>query len=58
MRRFEAERIEAARNTVWASGCNSWYLDADGVPASWPFSWQRFIDEMRGPKLEDYELVA
>ena len=58
MRRFEAERIEAARNTVWASGCNSWYLDADGVPASWPFSWQRFIDEMSGPKLDDYELVA
>ncbi len=58
MRRFEAERIEAARNTVWASGCNSWYLDADGVPASWPFSWQRFLDEMSRPKLEDFELMA
>jgi len=58
MSRFEAERIEAARNTVWASGCNSWYLDADGVPASWPFSWQRFLDEMTRPKLDDFELMA
>jgi cation diffusion facilitator CzcD-associated flavoprotein CzcO len=58
MRRFESERIEAAQNTIWASGCNSWYLDADGVPASWPFSWQRFLDEMSRPKLDDYELVA
>ena len=34
--RFDAERTEAARNTVWASGCRSWYLDDRGVPAAWP----------------------
>jgi cation diffusion facilitator CzcD-associated flavoprotein CzcO len=58
MRRFDAERIEAAKHTIWATGCNSWYLDAEGVPASWPWSQERFRKEMMRPQLENYELVA
>jgi cation diffusion facilitator CzcD-associated flavoprotein CzcO len=57
MARFDAERIEAAKKTIWASGCNSWYLDAEGIPASWPFTQKRFQQEMSRPRLEDYELV-
>jgi len=55
--RLEAERTEAARNTIWASGCRSWYLDPRGVPMSWPWTFDRFRDEMSAPKLESYELV-
>jgi cation diffusion facilitator CzcD-associated flavoprotein CzcO len=58
MDRFDAERIEAAKHTIWATGCKSWYLDAEGVPASWPFSHKRFNEEMSRPRLEDFELVA
>ena len=58
MVRFDAERIEAAKKTIWASGCNSWYLDAEGVPASWPFTQKRFHDEMSEPHLEDYDLIG
>jgi cation diffusion facilitator CzcD-associated flavoprotein CzcO len=54
--RFDAERIEAAKKTIWASGCNSWYLDADGVPAAWPFTFDRFREEMNAPRLSDFEL--
>lgn len=25
-------------NTVWVTGCDSWYLGADGLPELWPFS--------------------
>ena len=57
MTRFDAERIEAAKKTIWASGCKSWYLDAEGVPASWPFSQKRFQMEMSQPHLEDYDLI-
>jgi cation diffusion facilitator CzcD-associated flavoprotein CzcO len=53
----EAARSEATRNTVWASGCRSWYLDARGIPAAWPWKFERFRAEMAAPKLEDYELV-
>jgi hypothetical protein len=54
--RFEAERSEAARHTIWASGCRSWYLDDRGVPMSWPWTFERFREEMSAPKLEAFEL--
>ena len=53
---FDAERIEAAKKTIWASGCNSWYLDASGVPAAWPFTFDRFTEEMEKPNLDHYDL--
>ncbi len=55
--RFDTERYEAAKGTVWATGCNSWYLDNNGVPFAWPFPFSRFRSEMEAPKLEDYEPV-
>jgi cation diffusion facilitator CzcD-associated flavoprotein CzcO len=56
MASFSAEFDAAAKNTIWATGCRSWYLDARGVPAVWPFTYQRFVDEMKAPKLAAYEL--
>ncbi|MGE4323090.1 MAG: flavin-containing monooxygenase [Sphingobium sp.] len=53
---YDEARMEAARGTIWASGCSSWYLDADGVPASWPWSYQRFVEEMAAPRLADFAL--
>ncbi len=55
--RFEAERVEAARNTVWVTGCRSWYLDDRGIPSAWPWSFDRFRAEMAAPRLEDFDLV-
>lgn len=57
LERFNAERVEAAKRTIWASGCKSWYLDSEGIPASWPFTYERFNQEMSEPVLTDYELV-
>jgi cation diffusion facilitator CzcD-associated flavoprotein CzcO len=54
---LEEERVEAARSTIWMSGCRSWYLDDRGVPATWPWTFDRFREEMSEPKLESYELV-
>jgi cation diffusion facilitator CzcD-associated flavoprotein CzcO len=53
---FEEARTEAARHTIWSSGCRSWYLDDRGVPMSWPWTFDRFRAEMAKPKLEAYEL--
>ena len=53
--RFEKDRAEAAKKTVWYTGCRSWYLDDRGIPAAWPWSFDRFRDEMAAPKLADYE---
>ncbi|MCH2173946.1 NAD(P)/FAD-dependent oxidoreductase [Myxococcota bacterium] len=56
--RFEKERTEAAKGTVWATGCRSWYLDDRGIPFAWPFPFSRFRSEMSAPRLEDYEWVT
>jgi cation diffusion facilitator CzcD-associated flavoprotein CzcO len=56
MARFDAERREAAKRTIWATGCRSWYLDREGLPTAWPWSFDRFRDETSAPRLEDYEL--
>jgi cation diffusion facilitator CzcD-associated flavoprotein CzcO len=55
---FDAERVVAAKNTVWATGCRSWYLDDRGIPAAWPWTFDRFREEMAAPKLEAYERIG
>jgi cation diffusion facilitator CzcD-associated flavoprotein CzcO len=56
MEEFEAARSEAAKKTVWVTGCRSWYLDDRGIPATWPWSFDRFRAEMREPALACFEL--
>jgi cation diffusion facilitator CzcD-associated flavoprotein CzcO len=56
--RFDAERIEATKKTVWVTGCNSWYMDTDGVPAVWPWPIEKFYADMAAPNFRDYECVA
>ena len=55
---FEAARTQAAKKSIWATGCKSWYLDKHGVPASWPWSRDRFEQEMAAPKFEAYERLG
>ncbi len=55
---FDAERVERAKRTVWSTGCRSWYLDDRGIPAVWPWTFDRFRAEMAAPKLEAYERVG
>ena len=52
---YEVSRIEAARNTVWASGCSSWYLDAQGIPATWPWSYAHFREVMTTPDFAHFD---
>lgn len=57
-RAFHAKLLEAMKDTVWVTGCNSWYLDADGVPVTWPWSARRFHRDMRRPRWSDFEDLA
>ncbi|WP_298287340.1 NAD(P)/FAD-dependent oxidoreductase [Novosphingobium sp.] len=55
---YEERRIAAAKTTIFGSGCTSWYLDATGVPASWPWSYDAFADAMAKPVFSEYEIKA
>ena len=56
--RFNTALREAIKGTVWVTGCRSWYLDRNGNPALWPWSFDRFRTEMQAPDLVDFDLVA
>lgn len=53
---FESARVEAAQNTVWTTGCASWYLDDRGVPAVWPWPIANFYAALDKPDLQAFEL--
>ncbi len=55
MDEHEAARVEAAKKTIWVTGCRSWYLDDRGIPAVWPWPFDRFRAEMAAPKPEAFE---
>jgi cation diffusion facilitator CzcD-associated flavoprotein CzcO len=42
--------------TVWANGCQSWYIGPDGVAVQWPFTRKRLQTLLRGPNLGDYTI--
>ena len=55
-RAFNTDIREAMKHTVWVSGCRSWYLDKNGTPVTWPWSFERFQDDMRAPNLTEFEM--
>ena len=55
MDELEAARVEASKKTVWVTGCQSWYLDDRGVPAVWPWSFDRFRTVMAAPDPSAFE---
>ncbi len=55
---YEVRRVAAAKTTIFASGCHSWYLDQEGVPATWPWGYSAFFEAMAQPALAAFEYFA
>lgn len=55
--RFQDQLRRALPNTVWSSGCKSWYLGKDGLPALWPFAPQAHRDMLATPVLAEWTLA-
>jgi cation diffusion facilitator CzcD-associated flavoprotein CzcO len=54
--RFNADLREALPGTVWATGCNSWYLGEAGLPELWAWVPQKHRQMLAEPCHADYEL--
>jgi cation diffusion facilitator CzcD-associated flavoprotein CzcO len=57
MREFNDAVKTQMRETVWSSGCKSWYMDRNGNIASWPWTYEHFEQVMRRPDLTHFELL-
>jgi cation diffusion facilitator CzcD-associated flavoprotein CzcO len=53
---FNAELRAALPRTVWAAGCQSWYLGKDGLPEVWPWPPQRHRRMLAGLRPADHRL--
>ncbi|MCV7384170.1 flavin-containing monooxygenase [Mycolicibacter longobardus] len=54
---FNASMHEAMPDTVWATGCTSWYLGADGLPELWPWTPDTYRRRLGAiPDIGHYEL--
>lgn len=55
---YEARRIDAAKKTIFGSGCTSWYLDKTGIPATWPWGYHDFASAMAKPVADEFAFAA
>ncbi|MEC9345906.1 MAG: NAD(P)/FAD-dependent oxidoreductase [Pseudomonadota bacterium] len=54
---FNRNVRERLPQTVWATGCSSWYIDPAGNIASWPWTFDRFQDDLKAPDWSDFEVA-
>jgi hypothetical protein len=47
---------EVLPDTIWASGCKSWYIGADGVPSVWPYEASHHREILQAPEPGDWEM--
>lgn len=55
--RFVNDMKDNMKDTVWVTGCDSWYLDKNGVPVSWPWTAAKFRDDLKEPDYSEYAIV-
>ena len=44
-------------DTIWVSGCTSWYIGTNGVPSAWPFTGTRYREELQTLRLDEFEVI-
>jgi cation diffusion facilitator CzcD-associated flavoprotein CzcO len=45
-------------DTIWTSGCSSWYLDDDGIPGTYPGPPSQYRVELSKPDLSEYNVIG
>jgi cation diffusion facilitator CzcD-associated flavoprotein CzcO len=57
-REYNDSMKSAMPQTIWVTGCNSWYLGKDGLPELFPWTPERHSELLRTPALADFDVVA
>jgi cation diffusion facilitator CzcD-associated flavoprotein CzcO len=53
---YNDELKAAMPQTIWVTGCNSWYLGKDGQPELFPWTPERHRELLSQPELTDFEV--
>ncbi len=52
--KFNQDMKANMKDTVWLTGCQSWYLDDQGIPGSWPWTATKFRNDLKDARFEEY----
>ncbi len=52
--RFNRYLKMGMHKTAWVGNCQSWYMDAEGDLALWPYTWNQWLRELQTPDLQDF----
>lgn len=52
--RYNAEMRDAMPETVWMTGCKSWYLGKDGLPQLWPWTPAEHRAMLAAPDIDEF----
>jgi cation diffusion facilitator CzcD-associated flavoprotein CzcO len=55
--KFNADMKAAMPQTIWTTGCNSWYLGKDGLPELFPWRPSRYRDLLCQHDVSDFDVV-
>ncbi len=59
MKRYNEGLQAKLSNSVWATGCASWYKTADGtIPTMWPYQTSRFAKMMRKFHMSEFDMMG
>lgn len=53
---YNDEMKAAMPQTIWVTGCSSWYLGKDGLPELFPWTPERHHQLLKTPDLRDFEV--
>jgi len=48
----------AMPQTIWVSGCSSWYIGKDGLPELFPWTPETHRELLRQPMLADFDVLT
>ena len=55
-RKYNASMKADMPQTIWVTGCSSWYLGKDGLPELFPWTPERHRELLRKPELADFDV--
>jgi cation diffusion facilitator CzcD-associated flavoprotein CzcO len=53
---YNEQMKSAMPQTIWVTGCNSWYLGKDGLPELFPWRPERHRELLRSPVFDDFDV--
>jgi len=55
-KQYNADMKAAMPQTIWVTGCSSWYLGKDGLPELFPWTPETHSELLRQPELADFDV--